>query len=231
MSCCPLAHHRAQLQARRRGGGAGGGDGDWAGLQGDVDALVDYVDSLAAKRAQHAWHTERNGLLAKLGELEARAATQERELSQLRHLLPAADANAAAAGGGGGAAPQSAAAVLARELEVQRADAAGWRGRCQAEQRLRLLAEGAVADVLGVIDELLLHCDGISAKLAALDAASGAAAAKGRAWQRRRSEPGGRSLVSEAALVLLLVGCAVAVAIVVTRQVPLTRLAASPASG
>jgi hypothetical protein len=65
----PLAHHRAQLQARRRGGGAGGGDGDWAGLQGDVDALVDYVDSLAAKRAQHAWHTERNGLLAKLGEV------------------------------------------------------------------------------------------------------------------------------------------------------------------
>jgi hypothetical protein len=48
---------------------------------------------------------------------------------------------------------------------------------------------------------------------------------------RTNQEPGGRSLVSEAALVLLLVGCAVAVAIVVTRQVLLTRLAASPASG
>ncbi|KAI8475103.1 MAG: hypothetical protein J3K34DRAFT_390962 [Monoraphidium minutum] len=232
----PLAQHHTQLQrarSRQRAApaaappaacaaaadaGGGGGGGAWRGLQQEVDGLAGHAAAAAAQRAARAWRAEHAALLARLGELEAQAGSQEQELLRLRPLLPPADA----APGGGAAV---AAAALGRELQAQRAEAGAWRGRFQLEQRLRLLSEGAMGDLLGVLDELSLQCDAISGKLAAAGAA--AAADKGRgARQRRRGGAAGDSrawsIALEAARALCLVACAIGVTIVVTRQVLLT---------
>ncbi len=83
----------------------------------------------------------------------------------------------------------------------------------------------------GILDELALQCEGVSAKFKLLGAADAAAAAaegkakRRRPWQVAKERQDGRSVAVDAALVLLLLGCAVGVTIVVTRQVLLGRLA------
>ena len=64
--CRPLARQRTQLEASRRSAAATSSAGQWMGLQGEVDDLVDYVGTLSAKRSQHRWQAERAALLARL---------------------------------------------------------------------------------------------------------------------------------------------------------------------
>jgi len=104
-------------------------------------------------------------------QLQAHADQQEQELAHLRRLFSSTSATASDS-------PQqqqlgaAAAAALTRELDAQRSEVSGWRSKYQQERQLRGLAEGGMQELLGVLDELTLRCDGISSKFAALEQAA-----------------------------------------------------------
>jgi hypothetical protein len=96
-------------------------------------------------------------------QLRAHSEQQEAELAQLRARLslpaPAAAAGAAATSVASAGGPQqhhhhattatATAGAAAREVEAQRAEASGWRGRFQRERGLREAAEGALRELSG----------------------------------------------------------------------------------
>ena len=238
-------------------GGGGGGDGGDDGapllgaIGGDVAALADYVGALAARRAADGFEAERRALAARLGEAEARCERQGLELEALRQLLgdaaaAAAVASSAAAGASSntttttsstsaGLAKSSdraaaAAAAVMRQTDALRQEAGAWRGAYQLEAKARAASDGAMRELLGVLDELMVRCGAIGAKLAEAEAASAAAvrqqqqqqqAAHRWRWRGGGGDGSGRggAWVVDAALVVLAMGCAVAITIVVCRQV------------